>query len=352
MIVDDSLFIRAYLKQIIESDPKKRFTVVASATDGKDALMKLKTEEIDVITMDIEMDRMDGLTALKEIMKTKPTPVIMFSSLTKKGAKETIEALNSGAVDFLCKTEKHVEMAKIKMEIFEKLEYASQIDNQIFKKAAKERKIKPIEVTEKEKKDQLIPTNGKLSNLIALGCSTGGPRALAQFVSQLPKNLKAGIVIVQHMPEGGFTHSLASHLNQSSQFTVKEVEDGDEIVDGCVYIAKGGYHFEVFKRAEKYQAVLNKKDLVSGHRPSVDALFVSIARLENKIPVYGVVLTGMGSDGTNGCHALKREGAKIIVESEKTAIIYGMPKQVAKKGLADYQEDLGMIVPTLVNLIK
>lgn len=342
MIVDDSIFIRAILKEIIKNDPKQRFNVIASAKDGEDALVKLKSFDIDVITMDVEMPKKNGLETVKEIMDIKPTPVIMLSSLTKKGAKETIEALSYGAIDFITKPENQMEFIRLKEEIYEKLAVASQIKS--LKKDIKA-PISPLKIEEKTKESNL-------SNLILIGCSTGGPKALHKVVSQIPKDLPAGIVVVQHMPEGGYITSLANQLNNASPFIVKEAEDGEEVKNGTVYIAPSGYHTELFNRANKLRIVLNKREPVSRLRPSVDVMFSSASRTDLPFPIHGVILTGMGSDGTKGSKALKGAGATIIAESEETAVIFGMPKQVILQNLADHVMDLEDIMPYIANQIK
>lgn len=344
MIVDDSIFIRAILKLIIENDPKKRFTVIASAEDGQDALVKLKSFDVDVITMDVEMPRKNGLETVKEIMSTNPKPIVMLSSLTKKGTKETIESLANGAIDFITKPESRNELTKLKTEICDKLYLAA---NTKQKKPVKDAMPRVNQKFSSSKENK-----SGLSNLVLVGCSTGGPKALQKIVTQIPKDLPAGIVIVQHMPEGGYTASMASHLNSASAFTIKEAEDGDEIKDGMIYIAPGGYHTEIFNRGEKLRIVLNKRESVSGHRPSVDVMFASASRLKTSIPLYGVILTGMGSDGTKGSQSLKAQKATIIAESEETAVIFGMPKQVINKGLADHILNLEEIVPKLSILLK
>ena len=355
MIVDDSIFIRAMLKQIIENDPKGQLKVVASAKDGEDAISKLNSFDIDVITMDVEMPKKNGLETVKEIMSTNPKPIVMLSSLTKKGAKETIEALSYGAIDFIAKPEKQMDFIQLKTEICEKLRIASQTKQ--MKRTTYEAISKPLHKYETKGQTQKIQSVQKaqqeqLTNLVLIGCSTGGPKALQTIVSQIPKELPAGMVIVQHMPDGGYTTSLANHLNNNCVFLVKEAEDGDEIKNGTVYVAPGGYHTEIFNRSGKLRIVLNKREPVSGHRPSVDTMFDSGARVDTNVPRYGIVLTGMGSDGTKGSEALKKVGATIIAESEETAVIFGMPKQVINKNLADNVLRLEEIIPHLAKKLK
>jgi two-component system, chemotaxis family, protein-glutamate methylesterase/glutaminase len=338
MIVDDSIFIRAVLKQIIESDEEKRFKVVASARDGIDALEKLMSYDVDVITMDVDMPKMNGLETVKEIMKTKPTPIIMISSLTKKGADETVKSLAHGAIDFITKPDSKYELSELKDEIYDKLYTSFKFSS--LQKRTTTRSLEPEPEWRKASSDTL-------NNLVLIGCSTGGPKALQKLTAQIPVGLPAAFVVVQHMPGGGFTTSLANHLNEGSSFTVKEAEDGEEIKDGIVYIAPGGYHTEIFIRSGRHRLVLNKREPVSGHRPSVDVLFASVGRLNSNLPLYGMILTGMGGDGTKGCQSIKSRNATIFAESEETAIIYGMPKQAVNAGVVDHILKLEDIIPSL-----
>lgn len=343
LIVDDSLFVRAILRQMIESDPKGRFEVVATAIDGLDAIQKLEKTKVDVITMDVEMPKLNGIEAVKRIMEENPTPIVMLSSLTKKGAKETNQSLFNGAVDFLEKPSQGMEITLLKDEIWKKLEIAGSTKI----KGKKFRTFNPK--IYKNPNDVEIGT--KLTNLIAIGCSTGGPNALRKVMAQLPKNLPAGILIVQHMPEGSYTSSLADHLNQISNFKVEEAKNGDELLDGKAYIAPGGYHLELIKRGDQYRAVTNKNEPVTGHRPSVDNLFYSIAKINLDINLYCVVLTGMGSDGTKGLESLKQKKPTVFAESEKTSVVFGMPKKAIEGGNVNHVEDLEMIIPRLSQII-
>lgn len=340
MIVDDAILMRAMLKNIIESDPQKRFTVVASALDGVDALNKLKRQEVDVILMDIEMPRKNGLETLEEIMSTEPKPVVMFSSLTKKGAKEMIEALSYGAVDFLSKPDIGVDIKILRDEIREKLYQASKVKNGL-------RQKKDTSFTESVRS---IPKSSTLTNLVLLGCSTGGPNALREILPQIQATTKTAVLVVQHMPPGGYTASLAEYLDQICTFKVMEAAEGMDVLDGNIYIAPGGYHMGVLKRGNRLQISLNRKEPVSGLRPSVDEMFDSVYRSEIQVPVYATILTGMGSDGSLGAETLKKGRklkTKVIAESKNTAIIYGMPRKIVEKGLADVVLDLNKIIPYL-----
>ena len=354
MVIDDSILQRAMIRSMLEQDEKQRFQIVASANNGIDALEKLKRQahEIDVITLDVEMPRMNGLETLQKIMETTPKPVVMFSSVTKKGAKEAIQALALGAIDFITKPSQD-EMKQIKQELIEKIMYASQVKQGIYSKFQTETFHKPkVEV-----KSNPFPTTRtnplkKVSNLILIGSSTGGPRTLTKLMSSISPDLKASIVIVQHMQRGTFTNSFANSLNQISPFEVKEAETGDILEDGKAFVAPAGLQTEVFMRNEKFTLVLNEETLEYRYRPSVDVLFSSVARLNPNIHTFGVVLTGMGDDGTRGSQALKRINSTIIAESERTAILYGMPKQVIQRGLADYIEDLDNVPSRIEHIIK
>jgi two-component system chemotaxis response regulator CheB len=198
-------------------------------------------------------------------------------------------------------------------------------------------------------------TKKELSNLIVIGTSTGGPNALRTILPQLKKDSPAAILIVQHMPEGTYTASLANYLNSGCHFHVKEGKEGDIVSDGNVYIAPGGYHMDIIHRGGHYQLVLNKKEPVTGHRPSVDAIMRSVLAADINVPVFAVILTGMGSDGTRGIDDLKRERKRplsVIAESKETVVIYGMPRQVIEHGLADHVLPLTDIIPHIEKKIK
>lgn len=338
MLVDDSLMMRAMLKNMIENDPQKRFAVVASAEDGIDALIKLKTVNVDVILMDVEMPKKNGLETLKEIMTTKPKAVVMFSSLTRQGARETIESLSLGAVDFMSKPTIGVDIKVIKEELLEKLFHASMV-----KVEHKIRNIPNIKPSSNP-----APSSTKLTNLIAIGCSTGGPKALKEILPQIHEKTKAALLIVQHMPPGGYTSALAEYLDQSCALKVREAAEGMEVTDGFVYIAPGGFHMEIIKKNGKYEISLNKKEPIASLRPSVDELYRSIVKSDLDVPVFATILTGMGSDGTLGVQELRekrKQKTMIIAESRNTAIIFGMPRQVIERGYADYVLDLDQIIP-------
>jgi len=344
MIVDDSLFMRAMLRYVIESDPLDRFEVVANATDGNDAIRKLRTTPIDVITLDVEMPYKNGLETLKDIMKDQPKPVIMLSSLTKPNATTTVEALTYGAFDFITKPDDAKELKAIREEILTKLFLASKAAGKV--KPPVTQTWKPVV----KARPVIKPERTAISNVIAIGTSTGGPNALREIIRQFPENFNGAVVIAQHMPEGNFTTSLAKHLDQMASLHVKEAEHNERVQQGYVYIAPGGKHLELKQDGSYVKMVIHERQ--SLHKPSVDFLFFSLAELSSSIKKIGIVLTGMGSDGKMGAHLLKEKGAIILAESEETCVVYGMPRKIIEFQLADYVEPLPSIVPRTLGLLN
>lgn len=316
LIVDDSLFIRVVLKDIIEKYSKNEIEVVGAVSDGREAIEEIrKNKDIDVITLDVRMPKMDGIETLREIEKIRHIPVLMISSYTKEGSDKAIEALMLGAVDFITKpheTESD-DLYNITEEIIEKIKIASESKNStyIFKN---ERKIIEREI----------------EHIIAVGASTGGPSALKILLNTIPADFKEPIVIAQHIPSGIFVESLANNLNEHSKYKIKIIESGEKINFKTAYIAPGGHNVEIFKRGKNYHLILSKKTSETKYKPSVDLLFSSLARIKGLKKKTGVVLTGMGDDGLRGAIALESEGGTIIAESSRTAIVYGMPKKIAE----------------------
>lgn len=349
LVVDDSAFMRKLIADFLNSHPQ--LEVVGIARNGKDAIDKLITLQPDVITLDVEMPVMDGLQALKEIMRERPTPVVMLSSTTKRGAENTVLAMEYGAVDFVAKPGGAISLNLeiVKDEIIEKVIAATTVSMTRLKRIPRrENPPKPIEKMDKQlnmplpsqtKSPGIKAVQNKLSvggkRIIAIGTSTGGPRALQEVLTNLPKDILAPIVIVQHMPVG-FTKSLAERLNSLCDIVVKEVEHGEILENGVAYIAPGGNHFTVRKLGATLVAqVDDQESLRSGHRPSVDVLFESLAKIIG-IKCLAVVMTGMGSDGVNGVAQLKESCETIaIAESQETSVVYGMPRAIVDRGLAD-----------------
>lgn len=334
---------------MLESD--SRIQVIDRVRNGQIAVEKVKELNPDVVTLDIEMPVMDGIEALKKIMNESPKPVIMLSSTTKKGRDTTIEAMENGAFDFISKPSGSIslDIHKVKEELIEKVVEAF---NTPTKKLTTKHTCKEIIITEDKTnhaKKELAMRNKLASNgIVAIGTSTGGPKALQSVLTELPENFPHPILIVQHMPKG-FTKSLSERLNHLSKITVKEAEDGDILKKGVAYIAPGGYHLKVKKLGKATAISLDQTDLINGHRPSVDALFNSLAELPNQ-QVLAVVLTGMGSDGSKGLVKLKNnlENTIAIAESEETSIVFGMPRSAIATNRVDIVVKLDDIADTIV----
>ncbi|MGE5422433.1 MAG: protein-glutamate methylesterase/protein-glutamine glutaminase [Ignavibacteriales bacterium] len=352
MVVDDSAFMRRVISDIINQQTDMQ--VVGTARDGQETLQKVKDLAPDVITMDVEMPVMDGLQALEVIMKENPLPIIMLSGLTRSGADATMKALHLGAVDFIPKPSGSIslDIDKISVDIVDKIRIAAATRGMIRRLPSVAPRlpqplIRPTSVT------TTTGLHKSLNKLVVIGTSTGGPKALHEVIPGLPGDLMAGVLVVQHMPPG-FTRSLADRLNSLSEVTVKEAEHGEPVLPGHVYVAPGDYHLKVKRRDEstgpKLFVNLTQDPLVSGHRPSVDAMFESVVQ-EFWSPVLGVVMTGMGSDGTKGAGGIKQKGGKIIAEDKSTCIVYGMPKSVIESGNSDIVAPLPNIAREIVKSI-
>lgn len=342
LVVDDSAFMRKLISDYLRSESS--IEVIGTARNGEDAIKKIKRLRPDVVTLDIEMPVMNGLEALKVIMDEHPVPVVMLSSTTKEGADETVKAMSIGAVDFLAKPSGTIslDLYKVQSDIVSKVIEASKVN--IGKLVPEKSRISPVEGP---KLKGLSAKNA----LIAIGTSTGGPRALQKVLGELPRAIPAPIVIVQHMPPG-FTKSLATRLDGLSDITIKEAEQGEKLKKGTAYIAPGGQHLKIVSKGDDLFAHLDGGEPVNGHRPSVDVLFGSIADLGHQNTI-AVIMTGMGSDGTKGLASLKRMGrARVIAEAEETCIVYGMPKAAAAGGYVDQSVELGEISHSILNYLR
>ena len=383
LIADDSAFMRMVLSDMFKK--QKDFEVIGTAINGKEAVEKTKALQPDLLTMDVNMPVMDGLEALAAIMKDIPTPVIMFSSLTKEGADATIRALSLGAVDFVSKAGGSIsKVDTVEAEILAKARAAASAARVLKGTRAMAAPTPPVQpstspavppapsapptmrrISLPTRKGYTPPAagtprpsvsapspkkaaSGKLGRkLVVLGCSTGGPKALQTVVAGLPRSLPCGVLIVQHMPPG-FTKSLAERLNEISQISVKEAENHDMIEAGHVYIAPGNYHMTVSSGGR--EILLNQDPPLGTLRPAADVLFKSAAPFGRDI--VSVILTGMGSDGAVGMTEIKKTGGYIIAESEKTAVVYGMPKAVVDLGIADEIKPLPDIAAAIVNAVN
>jgi two-component system chemotaxis response regulator CheB len=349
LIVDDSAFMRKSLSIMLESDPD--IEIVDTARDGLDGYEKAVKLKPDVITLDIEMPRMDGITALKKIMKDAPTSVIMVSSLTTEGAEATLTAMEAGAVDFIAK-----EMSFVSVNIAGiKAELVGKVKAIVKQKRFKSRLSKIHKATTLGKPSGTATPSaapkGKLPQFnykaVALGISTGGPLSLQKVIPHLSEKIKTPIFIVQHMPPK-FTRSLADRLNNMSKVRVKEAENGEVVQAGTVYIAPGGFHLNLRSGIgnEKKIAIVEEPSNTL-HRPSVDVMMSSVIKAYGKYTL-GVIMTGMGHDGTEGVKELKKLGGYCLAQDEATCVVYGMPKSVVDLGLADQIAPLEKI-PFIIN---
>lgn len=322
LVVDDSALVRKVLTGELEKHDD--IEVVGTAIDpyvARDRIVSLKP---DVLTLDLEMPRMDGLSFLSKLMKYYPMPVVVVSSLTPKNSENALMALRLGAVDVICKPGSAYSTQNISKQIVKAVRAAAVAK---FEKSVNHREHQPVKKPGiRYESARLIHTTNKL---IAIGSSTGGTKALEEVLTQFPSNIP-GTVIVQHMPPV-FTRSFAARLDDICEVHVKEAEDGDLIEKGTVLIAPGNFHLLVEKSGAKYYARVKKGPPVHHHRPSVDVLFNSVAEAAG-INATGVLLTGMGVDGAKGMFAMKRKGSHTIAQDEETCVVYGMPKEADRIG--------------------
>ncbi len=325
LVVDDSSTARAVITNILQSDPE--IESVDAAADAYIARDKIVRHKPDVICLDVEMPRMDGVTFLRKLMQHMPTPVIMVSSLTKKGAKTTLDALEAGAIDFVAKPHSNIYSGadEIKEELLEKVKISSRIH--VYKRSH-------IISTKELSYTSLAETTQKI---VAIGSSTGGVEALKVFLTQFPRNAP-GMIIVQHMPSD-FTKQFADRLNSICAMDVKEAEDGDTIKIGEVLIAPGDKHMVLRRSGHRYYIQLGGGEKVSGHRPSVDVMFNSVSKVAGSNAI-GVILTGMGSDGAKGLLNMRKSGAMTYGQDEKSCTVYGMPKVAYEIGAVSKESSL------------
>jgi two-component system chemotaxis response regulator CheB len=364
LVVDDSAFMRKVLSDLFKGESD--FEVVDVARNGAEAIEKVLQHSPDVVTMDIEMPVMDGLSALEKIMAVKPTPVVMVSSLTKAGADATIRALSLGAVDFVAKSAGSISrIDDIAKDLLQKCREAQGISG----KRLQPKEIQAIPVPKLKPSVPSAPVAPAISTvktpaspvrsvdfpgmsdwIVAIGTSTGGPRALQEVLPRLPGNLPCPAIVVQHMPPG-FTKSLADRLNSLCDLTVKEAADNDRLMPGTVYVAPGDFHLTVRKEGNSAFIKLNKEPAIGGLRPAVDPMMVSVADMYGAKTV-GVILTGMGHDGAKGMQAIKRLHGLTIAEDQSTAVVYGMPKAAVEAGVVDNILPLSQVADGIVQCLK
>lgn len=326
LIVDDSAFMRNAIRGMLSSDPE--ITIVGVARDGVEAVEKTMELKPDIVTMDLDMPRMNGIEALKLIMQKSPVPVLMVSSLTTEGARETLTALDLGAVDFIPKnlSELKMDIMKIKPILIEKIKVVARRG---LVRRGQRPAISPAAMACGETP---AVTWAARPAVVTIGASTGGPKALEEILTGLPGDFPLPIVIALHMPEN-FTALFAERLNSMSKLSVKEATEGESLRPGVVYIAPGRGHIELNKNGIKATLSISQNGETL-YRPSVDRLFITASRAYPG-RILGVILTGMGNDGLKGAEAVKKSGGRIFVQDEDTCVVYGMPRAVVEAGLAD-----------------
>ncbi len=317
LVVDDSALMRKMIPYILGSDPE--IEVVGTAMDGLFALKKIEVLKPDVITLDINMPRMDGIDTLRHIVEDFGTPAIILSSLTNKDAELTLQALEIGAFDFVTKPQDavSVHIQEIGVELIEKVKSAFANPQARFKL----KKVRPATV---KKKTEPLFLRNPADRVLAIGVSTGGPNALSYLLPQIPADFPAAILIVQHMPPG-FTKMFAMRLDSTCAIEVKEAADGDIVLPGRALIAPGDYHLKVKRMPQGTIVVLSKSPPVSSHRPSADVLFRSVAA-EYGSSATGLIMSGMGSDGAEGIGEIMVQGGLTVAQDERTCVVFGMPK--------------------------
>lgn len=340
LVVDDSGFFRRRIVEILEADA--RIKVVGTAANGKEAVALVSELKPDVVTMDIEMPVMDGITAVRHIMASHPTPVLMFSSLTHEGAQATLDALEAGAIDFLPK--KFEDIARDRNEA--KLLLRRRIRAVARQGSAVVSATAPARPTV-QRPAPAAPVRLRRGQIqvVAIASSTGGPVALAHVLSKLPADYRYPVLVVQHMP-ASFTPAFASRLDQQCAVNVREARDGDVLKPGLVLLAPGGRQMTVQQRSGEVQVVISDGDASLHYKPCADVTFASVATVFGAKSL-GLVLTGMGANGREGARAMKKFGATVWTQDEASCVIYGMPMAVAEAGLSDQVLALRDIGPTL-----
>ena len=341
LVVDDSFLMRRIISDIVNSDPE--LEVVGKAKDGEDALEKILSLSPDVVTLDVNLPVKDGIEVLQEIMKKKPTRVIMLSAYTRSGASATMRALELGAVDFIAKPSGEISLGldKLRNEIISKIKLAARVDLEKYLSTFKTPfstagalDIRPVGV----------------KKLVIIGASTGGPKAILDIMRDMPADLPVAFLIIQHMPKG-FTLSFAERIAWQSGIKAKEAEEGDVISAGRVFVAPAGSHMILGLKEDLLSIKLIQGELVNFVRPSIDVTIFSAIEMFGE-DIIAVILTGMGKDGVEGAKRIKEKGGKVIAQNEETSIVWGMPKLVAKAGLADEVLPLCEIAKAVVKYIE
>ena len=339
LIVDDSAIVRKILREELDKEPD--IEVIGTAPDPFVARDKIVLQKPDVITLDIEMPRMDGLTFLKKIMQYHPIPVIIVSSLTPKGSQMALEAMENGAIEVLAKPGSSFSVGDMSTQLKEKIRVAAKANLQQVRRAP----VSPSSLTANASQ-ALRETTQKL---IAIGASTGGTEALKEVLVKMPVNIP-GILVVQHMP-AEFTRAFAERLNKICCIEVREAQDGDSILNGQALIAPGNFHMFLKRSGAKYFVNIKDGPRVHHQRPAVDVLFQSVAQYAGSNAI-GVILTGMGADGAQGILRMKELGAKTIAQDEASCVVFGMPKEAIKLGAIDRVIPLDRIPQEVIRLLN
>ncbi|MFV0422136.1 protein-glutamate methylesterase/protein-glutamine glutaminase [Oleidesulfovibrio sp.] len=360
VVVDDSAFMRKALSSMLEKDPG--ITVVATARNGEEGLELIRKHDPDVVTLDIEMPRMDGLTALRHIMMEMPRPVLMVSSLTMEGAEATLKAMELGAVDFIPK-----QLSKVSLDIIKIEKDLQDKVKAISRRKMPVRPLRPAPVARPvtsglakgaavpsrpvaAKATPLVARSGKpVVDAVAIGVSTGGPPAVQKVLSVLPADFPVGIVIAQHMP-AAFTGPFAKRLDSVCAISVKEAEHGDLLTPATAYIAPGGKHVRIANNRGRLVVEVTTDPADALYKPSANVLMES-AGLALGRRSLGVILTGMGSDGMEGMKVLKQKGGRALAQSDSTCVVYGMPKAIVDAGLADGIIDIDDMAEAIMNAV-
>jgi two-component system, chemotaxis family, protein-glutamate methylesterase/glutaminase len=341
LVVDDSAVVRKVFTE--ELSKERGIEVVGTAPDPYVARDKIVMLKPDVVTLDIEMPRMDGITFLKKLMRYYPLPVIIVSSLTTKGSQLALEALSSGALEVISKPSASYSVGDMSIQLADKIRAVAQV--KVVARTDGTKNVGPL-LTQRIESHALAETTNKI---IAIGASTGGTEALKAVLTRLPSTIP-GILIVQHMP-AKFTTSFAQRLNDLCEMTVKEAQDGDSVTNGLALIAPGNYHMLLKRSGARYYVSVKQGPLVHHQRPSADVLFQSVADYAGANAI-GIILTGMGADGAEGLLRMKNMGAKTIAQDEKSCVVFGMPKEAIKMGAVDKIVSLDEIAQSAVNMLS
>lgn len=357
LIVDDSAVVRKLLTNLLNSDPG--IEVVGTAIDAYMAREKIKLLKPDVLTLDVEMPKMDGITFLSNLMRLHPMPVVMVSTLTEKGAQVTLDALNYGAIDFVCKPKIDFSntIEDYAESLIEKIKVASKARVRSFngQKATVSPLINPGSIPQKYTVDEVLPVNFKhkqfktTDKLIAIGASTGGTEAIREVLEKFPIDIP-GIVIAQHIP-ASFSKPFADRVNSRCAITVAEAKDGDIILPGHAYIAPGDRHLMVIRDGARWRCKLSDEVPVNRHKPSVDVLFRSVAQSAG-LNSIGIILTGMGKDGAQGLKDMATAGAHTIAQDEATSVVWGMPGAAVEIGASKEVLPLHKVSDRVIGLLR